>query len=93
MTRRQLIRAMCGSMTLTMLTLKVKPAAHAHPHRPEENVPPHIHEVTGRRTHAPAWMGPAFVVGMLIASVGVPYLIYLAGARIARSFRDNSGTT
>ena len=56
----------------------------AHPHRPEENVPPHIHEVTGHKVIQGPWVFPLAVLTLLVVFVGLPCLVIWLAMKAVR---------
>ncbi|MBW3625961.1 MAG: hypothetical protein KY468_21425 [Armatimonadetes bacterium] len=61
--------------TVAFLLIGLSRMTAAHPHRPEENVPPHIHEVTGRQVFEGPWAVPLAILVMLVVFVGLPCLV------------------
>ena len=68
------IRRWVNGITVAGLLLCTK-ILLAHPHRLEENVPTHVHEVTGHKVFQGPWVIPLAILTMLVVFVGLPCLV------------------
>lgn len=73
------------------LLLNLPRWAGAHPHRPGENVPPHVHEVTGHRFVQGPWVIPLAILTMLVVFVGLPCLIIWGGMKAVQKTQARWG--